>query len=97
MAERILHNSPPNESNKTKSSLDSGIRQNECRHESPEFEESIPALDGIPPLIREATVGYLPRPADYCVGILEETVANLTRLHEDLIRLQEMLVKGGVL
>jgi hypothetical protein len=89
MAEPILHNSPPKEFNKTESSLDSD------HYQSPEIEESILALDEIPPIILEATVCYLPGPADHFVGILEETVSNLTRLHEDLSKVQKMLVKGG--
>jgi hypothetical protein len=91
MAEPILHKSPPKESNKTTSCLDSN------HYQSPDIEQSIPALDEIPPIIAEATVCYLPGPADYFVGILEETVSNLTRLHEDLNKVQKMLVKGGAL
>jgi hypothetical protein len=96
MAETIVPKSPPEESKKTELSPDSGICLNECRHLSPEAEEPIVVPDEIPQLINAAGVGYLPGPADHFVGILEETVSNLTGLHEDLIKLQEMLVKGSV-
>jgi hypothetical protein len=95
MAERILHNSPPKESNKTESSPDSETRQDECQHQSPEIIEPIHELDAIPPIIREATVYNLPVTADYSVGILIQTLLNLSRLHDELTKLQEMLVKGG--
>jgi hypothetical protein len=36
-------------------------------------------------------------PADHFVGILEETISNLTRLHEDLSEILRILVKGGEL
>jgi hypothetical protein len=95
MALPILTNSPPKESNKTESSPDFEICTNECRQQSPEFIEPTHPTDEIPPIIREATVCYLPETADYCVGILLETVINLSRLHDELTELQEMLVKGG--
>jgi hypothetical protein len=95
MAEPIVPKSPSEDSNKTESSPDFEIYTNECRQHSQEFIEPAHLTDEIPPLIREATVCYLPRTADYSVGILEETVSNLTRLHEDLSKVQKMLVKGG--
>jgi hypothetical protein len=95
MAERILHNSPPKESPKTALNSNLEICQNECRNQLPEIIESTHVPTEIPPIIRETTVGYLPRPADYCVGILLETIFNLSRLHEDLTKIQESLVKGG--
>jgi hypothetical protein len=96
MAEPIVPKSPPKESNKTTSCPDSEICRSECRQRSP---ESIPTqdLDEIPPIIPEATVCYLPGPADHFTGILEETVFNLTRLHGDLRKIHEMLVEGGEL
>jgi hypothetical protein len=97
MAEPILHKSPPKESNKTTSCLDSEICQGECRQQSPEIPEPIQDLDEIPRIIPEATVCYLPGPADHFIGILEETISNLTRLHEDLSKVQNMLMKGGEL
>ncbi len=97
MAEQIVHKSPSKKFNKSDSDLDSEIHSNEYLQQSPEIEDPIQTENAIPPLIREATVSYLPGPAGYLVGILEETVINLTRLHEDLSKLQELLVKGGVL
>jgi hypothetical protein len=97
MAEPIVPKSPPKESNKTESKLDSEICLNESQRRSPEMVESIHIPTEIPRIIREAAVCYLPGPADHFVGILEETIANLTRLHGDLSEIQKMLVKGGVL
>ncbi|MBN1224158.1 MAG: hypothetical protein JXB23_13000 [Candidatus Aminicenantes bacterium] len=95
MAEPILHKSPPKESNKTESSPDSEIRLNECRHQSPGIMEPIHDLDQIPLQIRDATVCYLSEPANHFVGILEETVSNLTRLHDWLSKIERTMVKGG--
>jgi hypothetical protein len=95
MALPILTNSPPKESNKTESNPDFEICTNEYQQQSPEFTEPTRATEENPPLIREATVCYLSVTADYCVGILLETVINLSRLHDELTELQEMLVKGG--
>jgi hypothetical protein len=96
MAEPIVPKFPPEESKKTELPPDSDICLNECRHRSSEAEEPIVVPDEIPQLINPAGVGYLPGPADHFVGILEETVVSLTGLHEDLLKLQEMLAKGGV-
>ncbi len=95
MAEPILPNSPPKQSNKTESSPHLEICTNECQQHSQEFIEPTHPTDENPPLIREATVCYLPGTADYCVGILLETIFNLSRLHEDLTKIQGMLVEGG--
>jgi hypothetical protein len=95
MAEPIVPKSPPKDFNKTESNLDFEICTNECQQKSPEFIEPTHSTDESPPLIQEATVGYLPGNANYCVGILLETVINLSRLHDELTKLQEMLVKGG--
>jgi hypothetical protein len=95
MAEPILHKSPPKESNKTESKPDFEFRMNGYRHQSPEIMEPTQASDEIPPIIREATVCYLPGTADYSVGILLQTLLNLSRLHDELTKLQETLVKGG--
>jgi hypothetical protein len=95
MTEQIVHKSPSKEFNKSESSPDFEICTNECRQQSPEFIEPTHPTDEIPPLIPETTVCYLPGTADYCVGILLETVINLSRLHDELTKLQEMLVKGG--
>jgi hypothetical protein len=97
MAEQIVHKSLSKESKKTESNLDFEICSNEYRQQSSEFIEPTNPTDENPPLIREATVCYLPAPADHFVSILEETISNLTHLHEDLSKLQEILVKGGVL
>jgi hypothetical protein len=96
MAEPIVPKSPPEESKKTESPPDSDIWIDEGGHLSSETREPIVMPEKIPPLIYPAGVGYLSGPADHFVGILEETVANLTDLHEDLRKLQEMLAKGGV-
>jgi hypothetical protein len=95
MAEPILHKSPPKEPNKTELSPDSEIRLNECRHKSPEITDPIHGLDEAPRIIGESTVYNLPGTADYSVGILLETIFNLSRLHDELTKLQEMMVKGG--
>jgi hypothetical protein len=95
MTEQIVHKSPSKEFNKSESSPDFEICTNECRQQSQEFIDATHPMDESPPLIREATVCYLPGTADYCVGILLETVINLSRLHDELTKLQEMLVKGG--
>ena len=94
MTEQIVHKSSSKEFNKSESNLDSEIHSNEYWQQSPEFIEPTHPTDESPPLIREATV-CLPGTADYCVGILLETVINLSRLHDELTKLQEMLVKGG--
>jgi hypothetical protein len=96
MAEPIVPKSPPEKSKKTELKPDSSICLYEGCHLSPETKEPIVIPDEIPQLINAAGVGYLSGPADHFVGILEETVANLTGLHEDLRKLQEMLAKGGV-
>jgi hypothetical protein len=95
MAEPIVYKSSPKESNKTESSPHFEICTNEFRQHSQEFIEPTYPTDKIPPFIREATVCYLPGTTDYCVGILLETVINLSRLHDELTKLQEILVKGG--
>jgi hypothetical protein len=95
MAERILHKSLSKESNKTESSPDSEIRPNECWQQSPENTEPIRVTEEILPLIQKATVYNLSGTADYSVGILLQTLINLSRLHDELTKLQEMLVKGG--
>jgi hypothetical protein len=94
MAEPILHNSPPEEPNKSESNL-SEICLNGNQHQSPEIMEPIQDLDEIPPIIPEASACYLSGTADHFIGILEETVSNLTRLHEDLSKIQKMLMRGG--
>jgi hypothetical protein len=81
MAEPILPNSPPKESNKTESLLNPEI----CRDQAPIITTSIHTLDA----------GYLPGTTGYLAEILEETVLNLTRLHEYLSQIETMLVKGG--
>jgi hypothetical protein len=95
MAEPFLHNSLPKESNKTESSRDSEIHKEECPHKSPESTEPIRATEKILPLIKKATVYNLSGNADYSVGILLQTLLNLSHLHDELTKLQEMLVKGG--
>jgi hypothetical protein len=95
MAEPIVPKSPPKESNKTESKPDFEIHTNEYWQQSPENTESIRATDAIPPIIREAPVCYLPGTADYSIGILLQTLFNLSRLHDELTKLQEMLEKGG--
>jgi hypothetical protein len=81
MAEPILPNSPPINSNKTESVLNSGI----CRDLAPIITRSIHTLDA----------GYLPGTTGYLAEILEETVLKLIRLHEYLSQIETMLVKGG--
>jgi hypothetical protein len=95
MAERIVPKSPPKESNKTESSPDSVIRPNECWQQSPENTEPIRTTEEILTLIQKATDYNLSGTADYSVGILIQTLLNLSRLHDELTKLQEMLVKGG--
>jgi hypothetical protein len=96
MAEPILHNSSPDESNKSELKFPE-ICLNGNQYQSPEISESILVPEGLRPLIKTANVCYLPGPADHCVGILEETITNLTRLHEDLREIEKMLVNGGEL
>jgi hypothetical protein len=96
MAERILHKSPPKEPNKTESKMDSEICLNESLHRSPAITGLINALAELP-MMKAASVCYLPGPVVHCVGIHDEIISNLTRLHEDLSALQEMLGKGGAL
>jgi hypothetical protein len=97
MAESILHNSPPKESNKTESNLNSENCPNESRDQSPEIINPIRATEEIPLIIKGATICFLPGNTDYSVGILLETIVNLSRLHEELTKLQEMMAKGGAL
>jgi hypothetical protein len=95
MAESILHNSPPKEPKKTDPKPDPETYLNGSRYLPPEAIEPINALERLSPLIKAASVCYLPGPADHFVGILEETITNLTRLHEALREIDEILVKGG--
>jgi hypothetical protein len=81
MAEPILPNSPPKESNKTESVPDPGF----CRDQAPIIARSIHTLDA----------GYLPGTTGYLAEILEETVLKLIRLHKCLTEIENMLVKGG--
>jgi hypothetical protein len=81
MAEPILPNSPPKESNKTESVLNSEI----CRNQALIITTSIHTLDG----------HNLPGTTGYLAEILEETVLKLIRLHEYLSQIETMLVKGG--
>jgi hypothetical protein len=95
MAVPILHKSPPKESNKTGADPNSRICLNGSQHRLPAITETINALDGLPPLHKAANICSLPGPSDHFVNILEKTIANLTRLHEDLSKIEKMLVKGG--
>jgi hypothetical protein len=83
MADPILHKSPPEEPNKSDLILNSEICQN-CTQSL--FEPINP---------RDA--GYLPRIGSHFIRILETTVSNLTRLHDDLSEIEKMLMKGGAL
>jgi hypothetical protein len=94
MAEPILQKSPSVEANKSELKLPESCL-NGSQHRLPAITEPIHALDGLPPTIRAASVCYLPGSADHFVSILEETVSNLTLLHEYLSEIEKMLVKGG--
>jgi hypothetical protein len=96
MAEPILHKSPPEEPKKSELNLPE-ICLKENQHLPPKVIEPINALEGPFPLIKAASVCYLPGPADHFIGILEETISNLTRLQKDLNEIEGMLAKGGEL
>jgi hypothetical protein len=81
MAKPILPNFPPKESNKTESVPNLGI----CRDQAPIITKSIHTLDA----------HNLPGTAGYLAEILEETILNLTRIHEYLTKIENMLLKGG--
>jgi hypothetical protein len=82
MAEPILHKSPPEEDNKSDLKSNSEICPNDAR-------------DLFEPL-NPKDAGYLPGIGSHFIGILETTVLNLSRLHQDLTEI-ERLLKGGAL
>ena len=81
MAEPILHKSPPEEENKSDLKSNSEICPNgtQCLFEP----------------VNPRDAGYLPGIGSHFIGILEATVLNLAYLHEDLSKIEKMLVKGG--
>jgi hypothetical protein len=83
LANSILQKSLPKEPNKSDLKLNSEIRSDNIQRL---FEPVNP---------RDA--GYLPGIGTHFIGILETAVSNLSRLHEDLSKLEEELVKGGEL
>ena len=95
MAGPILQKSLPKEPNKTELNLDPEIYWNDRGNQSPVITAPTHTLDGLRPMIEAAKIYCLPGIAGYFVSILEETVLNLTRLHEDLSKIEKMLVKGG--
>jgi hypothetical protein len=83
MAESIVPKSQPKESNKSDLKLDSEI----CLNCSQRLAEPMDPRD---PRYLTGIDGYL-------IRILDTTVSNLTRLHDDLSKIQEMLGEGGEL
>jgi hypothetical protein len=81
MAEPILHKSPPEDANKNDLKLNSEI----CLNRAMCLLELVNSRDS----------GYLPGIGSHFITILETTVSNLTHLHNDLSKIEEMLKKGG--
>jgi hypothetical protein len=83
MAEPIVPKSQPKESNKSDLKLNSESCLNFIRRLAEPMDPRDP--------------GYLTGIDGYLIRILDITVSNLTRLHGDLNKIQEMLVEGGEL
>jgi hypothetical protein len=82
MAEPILHKSPPEEENKSDLKSNPEI----CPNDAKDLFEPLNPKDA----------GYLPGIGSHFIGILETTVLNLSRLHQDLTEIEKRL-KGGEL
>ena len=95
MAGPILQKSLPKDPNKTELNLEPELYLNGRQDRSPIITAPTHSRDGFMATIEAAKIHCLPGTAGYFVSILEETVSNLTLLHECLSKIEKMLVKGG--